>query len=242
MGHETALAQTVSEFWPNMLKALEGNEFDFPFALVYSVVDDLDVDEEGSISSESSQSMKSCVLEGTIGVPEGHQAAPTRLDLKRARGGFIPSFRDAMNTREPKLLDINDGSLSESLMDGFEWRGYGDPCKEAIVCPIRPTNGENVMGFLVFGINPRRRFDNDYQAFIRLLDRQLATSLASVTLFEAEIKRGLNAAEAAALERSRLSEELAVQQGRLQRIAELSSVGMISHTPDGTILEANDRW
>jgi hypothetical protein len=242
LGQETALAQKVSEFWPNMLKALEDNEFDFPFALIYSVIEDIDVDKEGSISSESSQSMKSCVLEGALGVPGGHLAALTRLDLKRARGGFIPSFRDAMTTREPKLLKINDGSLSESLMEGIQWRGYGDPCKEAIVCPIRPTNGENVMGFLVVGVNPHRRFDVDYQAFIRLLDRQLATSLASVTLFEGEIKRGLNAAGAVALERSRLSEELAVQRSRLQRMAEISSVGMHSMAADGTLLEANDRW
>ncbi|TVY40465.1 Hybrid signal transduction histidine kinase K [Lachnellula subtilissima] len=236
LGQETALAQTVSEFWPRMLKSLEDNEFDFPFALVYSILEDVDADEDGSISSESSLGYKSCVLEGALGVPQGHPAAPTRLDLKRARGGFIPSFRDAMTSRVPKLLNINDGSLSESLMKGFEWRGYGDPCKEAIVCPIRPTNGENVMGFLVIG------FDFDYQAFIRLLDRQLATSLASVTLFEDEINRGLNAAKAAALERSRLSEELAVQRSRLQRMAEISSVGMHSMAPNGALLEANDRW
>ncbi|TVY44423.1 Hybrid signal transduction histidine kinase K [Lachnellula occidentalis] len=242
LGQQTALAQKVSEFWPNILKALEDSEFDFPFALIYSVVDDIDFDDEASISSESSQAMKSCILESALGVPEGHPAAPTRLDLKHARGGFIPSFRDAMKTRLPKLLSLYDGSLSESLMEGIEWRGYGDPCKEAVVCPIRPTNGENVMGFLVIGLNPRRKFDLDYQAFIRLLDRQLATSLASVTLFEGEIKRGLNAAEAAASERSRLSEELAVQRSRLQRIAEISSVGMHSLAPDGTLLEANDRW
>jgi PAS domain-containing protein len=242
LGQETALAQNIAEFWPNILKALKHNQFDFPFALIYSVLEDSDVDEEGSISSESSQSMKSCVLEGTIGVPEGHPAAPTRLDLKRAKGGFIPSFRDAMQTREPKLLKIMDGSLSESLIEGIEWRGYGVPCKEAIVCPVRPTNGENVMGFLVIGVNPRRQFDDDYQAFIRLLDRQLATSLASVTLFEAEIKRGISAAEAAAIERSRLSEELAVQRSRLQRMAEISPVGMCSISPDGVLIEANDRW
>jgi GAF domain-containing protein len=74
---------------------------------------------------------------------------------------------------------------------------------------------------MVVGVNPRRQFDDDYQSFIQLLDRQLATSLASVTLLEDEVRRGLTAAEAAAIERSRLSEELAVQKSRLQRIAEV---------------------
>ncbi len=85
-------------------------------------------------------------------------------------------------------------------------------------------------------------FDDDYQSFIKLIDRQLATSLASVSLLENEIRRGLTAAEAAALERSRLSEELAAQRSRLQRIAEVSPVGMFSCGVDGVLLEANDRW
>jgi PAS domain-containing protein len=98
------------------------------------------------------------------------------------------------------------------------------------------------MGFLVVGVNPRRQFDDDYQSFVKLIDRQLATSLASVSLLENEIRRGLTAAEAAAIERSRLSEELAVQRSRLQRIAEVSPVGMYSIDADGVLLEANDRW
>jgi hypothetical protein len=80
------------------------------------------------------------------------------------------------------------------------------------------------MGFLCIGVNPRRPYDEDYESFIQLLDRQLATSLASVSLLETEVLRGLTAAEAAALERSRLSEELAVQRSRLQRIAEVSGI------------------
>ncbi|KAH8678914.1 hypothetical protein BGZ60DRAFT_370994 [Tricladium varicosporioides] len=243
LAQETALAQTVSEFWPRILKALEDNGFDFPFALIYSVPNDsIPTDESSPVSLENSQDMKTCVLEGTLGVPENHPAAPKRLYLTHAQGGFIPSFRDAMQTRKPKLLTISDNSLSESLLSGIQWRGYGDPCHEALVCPIRPTNGENVMGFLVIGVNPRRRFDEDYQTFIQLLDRQLATSLASVTLFEAEMHRSQVAAEAAAQERSRLSEELYIQRSRLQRMAELSPVGMFSVDIDGDLLEANDRW
>jgi PAS domain-containing protein len=101
---------------------------------------------------------------------------------------------------------------------------------------------QQVLGFLVVGVNPRRQFDDDYQSFFKLIDRQLATSLASVSLLENEIRRGLTAAEAAALERSRLSEELAAQRSRLQRVAEVSPVGMFSVSADGVLLEANDRW
>jgi PAS domain S-box-containing protein len=238
LGESVALAKSVASFWVKVLEAIEDNEFDFPFALLYSVQDDNESDEGASISSESSQSMKSCVLEGSLGVPEGHPSAPTRLDLKRARGGFIPSFREAMTTREPKLLDITDGTLSESLMEGFEWRGWKEPCRHAVVCPVRPTTGENVVAFLVVGINPRLMYDEDYQAFISLLNRQLATSIASVTLFEEEIRRGLTTEN----ERSRLSDELAIQRSRLHRIAEVSLVGMFSVSNAGLILDCNDRY
>jgi PAS domain-containing protein len=56
-------------------------------------------------------------------------------------------------------------------------------------------------------------------------------------LFEEEIRRG----QSTEVERSRLSEELAVQRSRLQRIAEASPVGMFSLSNSGLILEANDR-
>ncbi|KAH9220231.1 hypothetical protein DL95DRAFT_44108 [Leptodontidium sp. 2 PMI_412] len=241
LAQETATAKSVAEFWPNILSALSENEFDFPFAVLYSVSED---EEEGSVSqsSENSQTFKTCALEGTIGIPAGHPSTPQKLDLKRSYGGFVPAFRDSIQTREPTLLTIKDGTLSESLMENFELRGFGEPCREALVCPIRPTTGENVLGFLVVGVNPRRPFDDDYHGFIQLLDRQLATSLASVTLLEAEVRRGFTAAKAAALERSRLTEELAVQRSRLQRIAEVSPVGMFSVDPAGLLLEGNDRW
>jgi PAS domain S-box-containing protein len=247
LGEEVALAKSVSSFWQKILSSLEDNEWDFPFALVYSVVDDSETDDSGSVSSGSSLSMKSCELQGALGIPEGHPAAPQRIDLKRGRGGFVQTFRDSMQTREPRLLKITDGTLSESMMEGFEWRGFGEPCKLAVALPIRVTtastgDNENVLGFLVVGINPRRPYDDDYQAFINLLNRQLATSCASVTLFEEEIRRGATAAEAAALERSRLSDELAFQRSRLQRMAELSPVGMFSLSMDGILTDANDRY
>jgi hypothetical protein len=151
LGEGVSSAKSVQAFWPLVLNALKDNEFDFPFALLYSILDEVDTDDGSSMSSESSHAMKSCILEGSLGVPDGHRAAPTRLDLKRSRGGFIPALRDAMQTREPKLLNIMDGTLSEALIEGLDWRGFGDPCKLAIVSPIRPTTGENVLGFLVIG-------------------------------------------------------------------------------------------
>ncbi|KAK7424531.1 hypothetical protein QQX98_000496 [Neonectria punicea] len=234
-------AITVRDFWQLVLQGLEDNHRDVPFALLYSVGDAEEVD-LSSTSSGSTISLKSCHLEGTLGVPEGHLAAPPQLDLKRSYAGFVPSFREAMRTREPTLLHTRDGTLPEELLEGINWRGFGDPCREAIIFPIRPTNGDAVLAFLVLGVNPRRPYDDQYKSFVNLFNRQLAASLASTILFEDETRRSRDAAEAAALENEELTQQLNLQASRLRRMTELSPLGMFLISPEGVLREANDRF
>jgi PAS domain S-box-containing protein len=233
--------RTAKTFWGRVLDGLQHNHYDVPFALLYSIteIDDADT---ASHSSDSTISMKSCLLEGSIGIPEGHAAAPRKLDLKRSQEGFVPAFREAMRTREPTTLQTRDGTLPESLLEGIEWRGYGDPCKEAIIFPVRPTNGDTVFAFLLIGIHPRRAYDDEYKAFASMLNRQLSTSLASVLLFEDEVRRSRDAAETAAQQREQLSKELELQTSRMRRMTELSPLGMYLFDPEGVLLEANDRY
>jgi PAS domain S-box-containing protein len=241
LGGHTAAAKTVKQFWKQVLAGLEDNHFDVPFALLYSVGEGEDGD-HSSISSGSTIPLKSCYFEGSIAVPDGHIAAPHQLDLKRSREGFVPSFREAMRTREPTLLRTRDGTLPEALLEGINWRGFEDPCREAIIFPVRPTNGEMVLAFLLIGVNPRRPYDDGYKDFSSMLNRQLATSLASVILFEDEVRKSRDAAEAAALEQEQLTQQLAMQTSRLRRMTELSPLGMFLISPEGVLQEANDRF
>ena len=241
LGERLNATRTVKEFWKCCLEGLEHDTIDVPFALLYSIVDNDDAD-TASHSSDSTISLKSCVLEGSIGIPEGHPASPRKLDLKRSQEGFVPAFREAMRTREPTMLQTRDGTLPESLLEGITWRGYGDPCKEAIIFPVRPTNGETVFAFLLVGVQPRRAYDEEYKAFAAMLNRQLATSLASVMLFEDEMKRSRSAAELAHIQREQLSRELALQTSRMRRMTELSPLGMYLFSPEGMLLEANERY
>jgi PAS domain S-box-containing protein len=135
------------------------------------------------------------------------------------------------------------------MMEGLEWRGFGDACRDVVVCPIHPTTGENILGFLVIGVNPRRPFDDDYNLFIQLLGRQLGTSLASVVLFEEEIRRGQRAARLAAEDRFNLSEQLAARtqearesETRFTRMAEYSPAGLFIADHEGRITYCNDAW
>ena len=243
LGGDLSRAQSKKHFWKLLLESLAYNHFDVPFALLYSVGEMEDGDQSSTSSASGSTiSQRSCLLEGTIGVPDGHAAAPQHIDLKRSREGFIPAFREAMRTREPTLLHTRDGSLPESLLEGIEFRGFGDPCHEAVILPIRPTTGELVLAFLVLGINPRRPYDSGYKAFTSMLNRQLATSLASLILYEDEVRRGRDMAEAAALQQEHLSQQLALQTSRLRRMTEVSPLGMFLISPEGLLLEANERY
>ncbi|KAF5967654.1 sensory transduction histidine kinase [Fusarium coicis] len=234
-------ATSIKSFWKAVLDGLEDNHRDVPFALLYSVGEAEEADHQSS-SSGSTISSKSCYLEGTIGIPLGHDAAPEQIDLKRSYQGFVPSFREAMRAREPTLVRIRDGTLPEDLLHGIQWRGFGEAGTEAIIFPVRPTNGETVLAFLVLGVNPRRPYDEGYISFATLLNNQLAASLASTILYEDETRRGRDAAEAAALEKEELTQQLNLQASRLRRMTELSPLGMFLTSPEGILREANDRF
>ncbi|RFU75075.1 histidine kinase [Trichoderma arundinaceum] len=250
IGERTATAASVNEFWPLVRKGLAFNEYDIPFSMIYSVKDET----ESEVSSLHSGSLVHCpqlILEGSPGVPEGHVAAPPTLDLRTSEEGFAPYVRQSLaGGGAPVVLSEEDGTLPKHLIEGFEWRGFGDPCRTIVVFPVIPTTtGEAVTGFIVLGINPRRPYDDDYKLFIHLLSRQLATSMASVLLFEEEIRRGQRAAHLAALDRQELSKQLwqrtqeaSELEYKFTRMAEFAPVGMFIADERGHINYCNDMW
>ncbi|KAM0440948.1 hypothetical protein ACHAPT_000251 [Fusarium lateritium] len=250
IGERTATATTVQGFWPQVQKGLEYNEYDVPFALIYSAREDNE-SEVSSLHSGSLIHSPQMVLEGALGVPENHPAAASHLDLRSSDDGFAPYMRQSMAAGGiPIVLSEEDGTLPANLIEGLHWRGFGDPAKTLVVFPVIPTTaGESVIGFIVMGANPRRPYDDDYKLFVHLLNRQLATSMASVVLFEEEIKRGQRAARLAALDRQELSMQLYLRtqeavesEYRFTRMAEFAPVGMFIANFAGKINYCNDMW
>ena len=250
VGETTAAAREVKAFWPQVLKGLQYNDYDTPFVLLYSVTEETMDSDASSMHSNSILGSKSCLLEGTLPeIPEGHPVAPSIIDLKSGTEGFGAAFREAMMADKPVLLETANGTLDQSLLEGFAFRGFPEKPRAAVVCPINPTTGDSVHGFLLMGINPRRNYDDDYSLFIQLLSRQLATSLASVALFEEEIRRGQRAAKLAALDRIELSDQLAARtmeavesETKFTRMAELAPVGMFIADRQGQMIFTNDTF
>lgn len=251
IGERTAAARDVKSFWAAVLVALECNEFDTPFVLLYSLQGESESHENSSVHSSNTTGLtnqKQCVLEGALGVPSGHPAAPPSADLY-GEEGYVSYFREVQKSNKPTVVEAAGGDVPARLLEGLEVRGFNDPVQSVVVCPIHPTTGESTLGFLVLGVNPRRPFDEDYNLFIQLLGRQLTTSLASVVLFEEEIKRGQQAAKLAALDRIQLSEQLAARtqeaiesEVKFTRMAEVLPVGVFIGSSDGVINYCNDMW
>lgn len=243
LGERLNATRTVKEFWGRVLDGLAHNDYDVPFALLYSIVDAEEIEHSSLESPNISQSyVKTCIIEGSIGVPRGHQACPERFSLTESDDTLISAFIQATRILEPLMLHVDNGTLPRSLLEIVEWRGYKDPCREAMILPLRPTNADNVCALLLLGINPRRAYDKEYESFTSMLNRQIATSLASVLLFEDEVRRSKRAAEVAALQREELSQQLQLQTSRMRRMTEFSPLGMCLFDAEGHLLEANDRY
>ena len=248
VGEKTAAARDLKSFWRQVLGGLANNALDTPFVLLYSLAEDINGDISSEQPSGRSRS-RQFVLEGSLGVPEGHKAAPPQIDLQEDSGFLKHAFGEAMKTEKSVLLQTGDGTLDSNLFRGIEWRGFGDPCKAAVCCSISLASDDSVLGFLVMGVNPRRPYDDDYSLFVQLLSRQLATSMASVVLFAEEIAKGKRAARRAAVDRIELSEKLAAltqeaieSETRFTRMAGFAPVGIFIADSRGRITYCNDMW
>ncbi|OIW30558.1 putative histidine kinase group protein [Coniochaeta ligniaria NRRL 30616] len=250
LGEVLVTPRDVKSYWATIIDKLEAVEprYDIPLAILYSVDDDPNADTDASRKYDST---KVCRLEGSLGVPEGHPIIPHTLTLRSSDDGLSHMFRGALGAPAPHplLLQTEDGSLPKSLIDGLQWRGFGDPCRAAVLLPIRPTKEENIMGLLVLGINPRRPYDNDYRQYISLLSQKITTSLASTVLLEEEARRGRNMAEQAAYDQAMLKEKLAAQTKeatesiqKFEAVAEFIPVGMCFGDNSGNITFANDAF
>lgn len=248
LGDALVTARGVTSYWAKVIEALGAVEpqYDVPLAILYSVHDD----PQSLTGTHSLYNFpKICQFEGALGVPEGHHIAPPVISLRSGLHGLAPIFREALQSQYPLILQTQDGSLPEPLIQGLGWRGFGDACRSVVVCPIRPTRDENVMGLLVLGLNPRRPYDNDYRQYISLLNQKLTTTLASTVLLEEEARRGRNAAQEAAYQQARLEEKLADRTReateslkKFEAVADFIPIGMAFQNAQGVLTYANDAW
>ncbi|KAB2579736.1 Histidine protein kinase NIK1 [Lasiodiplodia theobromae] len=259
LSEKLSTSLTLKSFWEQTLEGLQSNSQDVCFAVLYSVSDLAGESHLGHLGGAERSSSRRYELEGSIGVPEGHPATSTRLDVALGRDCFMRYFRTAAESNEPLFLSIKDGTLPEALVHGIESRAWNEPCDSVVICAIRPTTGhastrDTALGFLVIGLNHHRPYDDEYRTFVQLLNRQFTTYLASVLLLEEETRRGRTVAEQAALDQQKIEEQLQLRtreleqsELQLQHFADAIPIGIfiLEFTPDnmgGSYRYRNEKW
>lgn len=271
LGQCTSAAKDTQDFWKQTVTGLEPNKYDVPFAAFYAAAspehtmqhlaqpnqlsEQWEAASQGHVTpspsdrSSSISTTRHWTLEGMIGLPATCPGLPSRIDSDTAAESITSVFRSTIATGRTTVLTVKDGTFPKGLQGVARSRAFGDDCTAAVLCPIGPTGRENVLGFMLIGINPRHSYDTEYKQFVQLLVRQMDTSIASVVLIEEELKRSRAAAELAAQDRIRLSEQLAVTQQaakdsetRFRTMADLAPVAMFHFDEMGNILYANKTW
>lgn len=268
------------DFWQQLVRCLQIDHMDLPFALLYSA--GWDVNETLSESSEQSQATKNWILEGQVRIDElestpskndtetnsSHENQlmkealqgatnnkadymppdPHRFTIEESMEDFIPNFSEMVRADTPTLLSVADGTFPASLAKHLNHQDRDVHYTAAIFLPIKST-GDSTMGFMILGVNPWKRYDEDYKGFIELMSRQLASSMAAALLFEDEIRRGRMVAEQADRDRYHLFTKLAIQtqaasqtENRFRNMADLSPAGQFHISPSGVLVYANNEY
>ena len=123
-------------------------------------------------------------------------------------------------------LHIFCSNLSDSLFHGLQWRGFEEIPQTVIVIRLVAGNSEYQ---LVLGLNPRKKYDGDFEQFMELLARQLATSLTSADLMDQ-----------AKANQAMLSKRVVEGEARFRIMTETNPGGMFYLSPVGEVLYAND--
>ncbi|KAE8842153.1 hypothetical protein PTNB73_00208 [Pyrenophora teres f. teres] len=248
LSEEIPRARNTDTYWHLATDVLSRNAKDIPFCLLYSA----EADGPGSESSRtrfSDNNQQHCKLRGSFGLPKGSPAGPEHLDFQQDHG-FTPYFRQALTARKPIILRFDQDPVAAELVGDIEWQGFGDPCKALVICPLNPTSSkDNILGFMVIGLNPRRPFDEEYLQFILVTSRLLSTCLTSILLHEEDIGRRERTIANAEAMKYQLKEQLTLSQqeaernvSKFKRFAERADVGIFLIGMDGIYSYRNEAW
>ncbi|PQE07003.1 hypothetical protein CJF30_00009413 [Rutstroemia sp. NJR-2017a BBW] len=235
---EMCNVRTIQDLWGHLIRALELADKDAPMCLLYSASESSEVATSPPKTHSSTSSMP-CILEGSVGIPAGHPIAPARFDACSQENWLSFAFKEAMNSMEQILIPL--GEEERKSLAGNQWRGFGEPT-HVVVCPLVSSEYNNLLAFLVIGLNPYRPFDDDYQSWVQLLTEQVTTPQISALILRQEIDRRRILATQEAMDRASLSRKLSESETKFARFATRAPIGLAILTAEGEALTANNLW
>jgi PAS domain S-box-containing protein len=168
-------AKTVEEACVIAIGALANHTKDVPFAALYLF------DEQQNAAR----------LACATGVEAGDPAAPSSISL----GTTIDNDQ---SWPAAELLRSEGTIVVKGLSDRFGKlppSPWSDAPHTAVVVPVKTNIAHKLAGFLVAGISPRLRLDEQYRSFLELLGSRIATVIATASAYEEERKRAEALAE-----------------------------------------------
>lgn len=154
--------------------ALEGNQNDVPFALIYLL----------------DQEAHRCRLCAAINCPPGQAASPREVVL--AEKTDIWGFQGVLRAGQTQLVD--DLRTRFGRLPAGPWNE--DWSDQAFVLPLAKAGvQETPAGFLVTGLSPRLEFTEEYRGFLELAAGHIATAIANARAYQEERQRAEALAE-----------------------------------------------
>ncbi|KAF2101968.1 hypothetical protein NA57DRAFT_33761, partial [Rhizodiscina lignyota] len=247
-GQQTSVVRDQETFWSRLLDTLHANKKDVPFALVYTVQADSCRNSPGP-NFATRRSSRKCLLRGSVGIPANHHAAFSCVDFEQSDEGWAPFFRSAITATHPVAFLQEDHTALTELLRGTECPDFGVSCSSVVISPITPTAHDNILAFVIMGLNPRTPYNEGYQKFIHVASRLIETSLASVVLLEEEVQVRERMARQAAEIQAKLAAELKIshqeivrKERKFERFAERANVGIFILDMTGQYTYRNPAW
>ncbi|CAK3992061.1 Transcription factor SKN7 [Lecanosticta acicola] len=236
---------TLQDLWAAVLQVIEGAEVDIPFALLYTVLDDLP--NTGSEKTVGSRRVKSARLAGKVGIPQGHPDLITSFELSpnSSPPGLASACAQSWQSGGTVVVSTREGSLPAALGSAAPQRSFGDPVTTALVSPIKSTTADDIIGVLVTGLNPRCAFIDEYSLFMTLFSDLIEKTAALISLPEEQrrsqlIADDINNALAMQLKMTTLKAERS--EAKFSRLASAAPTGMFMFDAEGRALYVNDTY
>jgi signal transduction histidine kinase/DNA-binding response OmpR family regulator len=172
LARRAAEVQTLQQARETAIATLADNAIDIPFSLLY-VVDD--AGKEASLSASS-------------GIAAGGEASPLVIDLSTSNDSW--PLADVVASRKALLLQ-DLGKRFGPLPGG----PYPEATHTAMITPLVRPGQSRPDGILIFGVSPRRAFDDSYRGFFELAADPILTSIRNALAYHEERQRAEELAE-----------------------------------------------
>lgn len=239
-------ARNLPSLWKLVTQSISDRPYDFPFALLYTSCDN----SGGPYNGHDVDDTSKLRLRGSIG--EFATAPLDLLDLETSRSDLTNALKEAIVSDRLSLIKPDTGSVPRDWYQASCSRGHGDPCRSAVILPIRSTRFREICGILLLGLSTRKQYDDHYHAWLVGLTTLLNEKIASVIAYEEETKVKVEEKQRAQVKQTLLAQELAVREreawlatGKVQRMIktmDMVDVGLWECSLEGELIQANEAW